>query len=279
MHDKKTVILKTLLNQYTPELQSELVSLLSNDLKQSLATCSYDQSDITIFISQKQAALQSMHYSWIVKLLEDTAENLQQFLIAGLSSEQLKGLAKIGLKPISSAKVFHHFFAAELEKLLQLDHLLPREMMPKSRFESLLFLSKDQLLQIIDLLGLFDLSLEVKKILDRDTLRQIYAALSQTEVKFLKVCLHARNRSAKPGSMLKSKPVEKKLLRQNIYQKGLLRFCLAISDEDQNFWTYLAWKFDIGRGKLILDQLQKKHKFADISSFQKQLLEVVKFIT
>ena len=119
---------------------------------------------------------------------------------------------------------------------------LPFQGAQELSFGKILSLSPDQMTKLFHLLGLFDLSLELKKVVNSETLQSIQASLTKTQAGFLK--------KIKPSKVdFGSLHLDKwnktpKTLQDALFSRGLNRLAKAFYTANSNIVWYFKRKLD-----------------------------------
>src|SRR3990167_8295177 len=178
-------VLKVALSRLPPErtekLQSHLQPSLLEKLKKLPSPPEKPKTPLSL--------LTLIHWSWFLPPLEHYTKEEQKLFLAILPKQTRNRLnQEIGLPPLPPAalKTSVRLFL-EKELICQIGkEILPPSFLPPSPLNHLLFLSKKEFIQLIDLVSLFDLMVELKQIVETKILRKIYSFLSEEEKKFLK---------------------------------------------------------------------------------------------
>jgi len=198
--------------------------------------------------------LEHVHYSWIVPVIKRYASPLQSVMLSSVPWEARKGLSKL-LKIHEGSSVLSkpvkRFFAKVIcEAILNPDRR-PPELLPESPLNALLKLNKHQLVRLIDLLGLHDLAMELRQVLDRNLLNKCFGLLSESEQQFLRYCLQ------QPDIMLGSLDGldkwlnDRKKMSIHLHLKGLYRLAAALAGQSSDLLWYLVHRLDTGRGERL----------------------------
>jgi hypothetical protein len=120
-----------------------------------------------------------------------------------------------------------------------------------------LTLKKNELVKVMDFLGLYDLAHEMKRIVANKILKDIYACLNKEQQQFLRQCMHAKDNVMTPNLHLESWNGDKKVLMQLLHRRGISRMALALSGQHPDLIWHLAHILDTGRGELLQKTTQK----------------------
>ncbi len=200
--------------------------------------------------------LRHIHPAWIAPFLRTLSEKEIGFFLAALDHARGPAIGKIllytrELPTITDlAKMF-------LQKTLlgyltaEIDDLLPINFLPQSPLNLLLELSDEALALSIDFLGLHDLSVEVRQIIDKQKLTAIYDTLSQDELSYLKILNQSQEPIAFTRMGLGNWNGEKEKLKSLIRQRGGNRLAKALFGQDPSLIWYVLHKLDVERALLV----------------------------
>ena len=270
------MIFNSLVNHYHPEKNKELFQLLPAEEMQKVKINGHQWSSLDPLIHKKSQLLDFLHYSWILPVIESFSPSMKILALASLTQEQLNGIKKsssVFLSPPVKA-----FVQERLYQQLNLNEPLPFGYLPQSEFSMLLEWKKGKLVELVDFLGLHDLASEVKHVLDKNSLKNIYTTLNPKQFHFLKTCLNQKEKIVSPKLGLDLTKIDKEQLHHLLHQRGLARFAKALYGQPQEFIWYLAHRFDSGRGKILL----KQHKIEPIPkitvALKQQVVELMNFL-
>jgi hypothetical protein len=195
---------------------------------------------------------------------------------AALTSEQSSGLEKS--ETIELSEPVKSFILSQLYTLLKADEHLPLDYLPETELSELGTWNKTQLIHLIDFLGLHDLATEVRQIVNKNHLKNIYACLTPQQFYYLKVCLHQKEMLTVSKLGIDASIKDSTKLKRVIHQRGLLRLGKALCGQHPDFVWYLSHTLDTGRGKMLSDIYQKE-SIGKITPFLKeQVLNLMKFL-
>ena len=136
--------------------------------------------------------------------------------------------------------------------------LLPKTFLPKNELSVLTRISKDELVRMIDLLGIYDLTDETRTILDNKQIKAIYKCLTPTQRKFSNYCLHQREKIASSRLNLSNWNGDSDELQRRIHLRGIARLGKALSGQDEQLIWYIVHTLDTGRGHLLQKNIEKE---------------------
>lgn len=212
-----------------------------------------------------QGLTEDVHYSWYLKIFKLYPKNIQEIFLYVLdegASEKLEKLLKIKKQKKALKKKIVPLFQNIIKKEIVPPSLLPKKYLPPSKLSPLLDLSKKELVKLIDFLALFDLAIEIPKIVEKDLLKKIDKFLSKEKLSFLKSILPYKEPFSFPPLNIKRFKKSKKDFQTLLHKRGLIRFSEAISVQDKDMIWYICHKLDVGRGEALLKLSRKKSKIS-----------------
>ena len=175
------------------------------------------------YLEQKQVYEQTSfpHHSFYAK----------DFLYA---QNKLKKTFKIHEQTITINELLGFFLKKTLLNYLE-TIVLPIPYLQKSLMTPLLFLSKKQLITLIDYLSLYDLAFELKHIVDK----------------------------------------KEKSLRLLMHKRGVFRFSIALSSQSKELIWHIIHRLDKGRGGMLQKCIKKEIASHIVDSVQASVIELI----
>lgn len=252
------IVCKAFLLKADPSKQDALLRYLPEEQQQALAetpTTSY--KDVTLGILPVEERVGAIHYSWFTPPLRSLPSNEIRLFLSALSPTQSKGVEKellfsnelSTLSPVARTFLQKKLWEMVLDKR---GEILPIECLPDSSLNPLVELEYPMLLKLIDLLGLHDLAIEVRQIIETAKLKKIQAALSPQEAAFLKILLHRKEPLAFQRMGLQKWDGDRSTLRPLLHQRGLHRLAKALYGKEKSLLWHLCHRLDKERGELLM---------------------------
>lgn len=256
------LMLKLLLNRYHQGSDEALSKFLPDREKELFETHTTQSSDIGHLLAKSEDVLAKFHPSWLSFYCEEVTEEMRSLILASLPDKLRKAVSSLlkehNVKPSvgdwSIQPWIRSFFLDFLLHEIKRQGILPVEFLPRSPLFSLLDVSFDTLLEVIDYLALPDLAKELKHVLAKDALEKIYQTLSPKKQHYTRACLHHIESVDIPEINLKGWDGEKETLDRALHYRGLLRFAMALSGQHPDFVWHIRHRLDKGRGEFL-----KKH--------------------
>lgn len=281
MQLKSAIMLRVLINRYHQGAPAALLaSLPEKDAKLVLdqAITSADASEVILHPSELVGG--KIHYSWLAPVIETFSGNMQALLVASLPVESGKALASlldIPLLPPPVAPLRKMLLMALCRKFSK-KAVLPVRFLEESAMTPLADLTKGELLELIDYLGLYDLAEEIRHIVDKVVLKSIYAGLTPHKQLFLRNCLHQKEKLKATKIGLVNWKGDVAQLQRILHRRGLMRLSYALSGQPRDLVWHLAHHLDVGRGRLLGKYYSDKEIPAVSSFLAQQVFNTLNFL-
>jgi hypothetical protein len=196
-------------------------------------------------------------------------------MVACLPEMMHRKLAKRESIQVTLAPVTKNFLLSYFLKSYRDAPELPQELMPKTSLDMLLALTKNELVDLIDLLAMQDLAEEVRHIVDKKLIQAIVLNLTPLQQKYLKTCLHQKSKIPIPSLNAKEAHQDKKAFLILLHKRGLKRLAIATSGLPADFMWHLSHLLDRGRGKILLTEQQKEEIPLATQVIQMQIQQIL----
>jgi len=277
MDKRGWMMMRVFINRYNPKAGDALLKFLPKEEMQVVLQQDIRSTDLTPILHQPEKLVKQMHHSWIKPLLKKFPDELLPVVGASLTPEQAVGL-QIPLSPASIAPLVKTFIINNLYHQLEVHDLLPLDYLPETEFSILAKWTKSQLMLLIDFLGLYDLATEVRRIVNRDYLKNIYTCLTPKQFYYLKICLQQKERFTTPKLGIDPTKKNCEQLKQLLHRRGLFRLGRGLHHQHPDLIWYLAHKLDTGRGKILMNEFQASVTPTAESVLKGQILNLMNFL-
>lgn len=276
---KQLLFLKTLVERYHSGKELELLRYWNAPT----SVAAFNQIAIAKGTPQEllilpKKALEAIHYSWLAEAMEQLPPLLHLPIIASLGEEQKESLChhkkihKAQLPP--SPAVIQPFLHALLYRKVEgNDQVFPLAFSPIYPLSKLITLDKNLLLEIFDLLGLYDLAVKTKRIINKKTLDAIYQSLTPLRKKIFHIFLQSGDKARLPEIDLTGWTGDSRILKKMLHRRGILRLSHALAGYSQDFIWHFCRRLDTGRGRIVL-----RFYSETATPFAEPLAEQVQFI-
>ncbi|MDR3624659.1 MAG: hypothetical protein P4L16_05925 [Chlamydiales bacterium] len=274
------LMIHSLLTRFHKEDANSLFKFFASEDESELSKTHVPQKPPVLQITE---GLSNIHYSWLPPFLAKYPINLKNLIISSLPSSLLAGITKLAKPPIKKIPLspFARFFFLKYfyQEWLPED-VVAIEFLEENPLNTLLHLTKLQLVSLVDFLGIQDLSIDLRKVVDKKTLDILKNLLSAHQKQYLDYCL---KRADVPP--VKPEPVQywmqsKEKLALLIHQKGLARLAHALLGQNSHLIWHIIHRLDIGRGKELTKCLDSPTDIPKKLSSQitSEVLDLVKLL-
>lgn len=251
------MICNAFLQKHPQDEIKKLCSYLPAQKKQELAGLLPPSMDPTAGVTPIGEILATIHFSWFTPYMRSLTENEVRLFTSCLPDEQSRGLKKnllLSSALIPLSEMGKTFLQQTLfEKLLDGQPApLPPECIPITPIHPLLQLSFSELIRLIDLLGLHDLAVEIRQIIDTMKIKKIYSLLTEEQQQHLKTLTQTKEAVTFKRIALSKWDGNPEQLKSIIHQRGLNRLAKALHGADESLAWYLSHRLDQERGAILL---------------------------
>jgi hypothetical protein len=282
---KKTgwIVFNALFQKCSPEAQTIIMSYFDKEVEEDLEQLSAAHQDPTLGVTPEEDYLHKIHFSWFAPYLRTLSENDMRLCLASLSERQRDHLKKnlllsnrfptltpLGEKYLK-ATLFEHLKGKDRE-------LLPIECLPEYSLNTLLDLSSNDLSSCIDLLGLYDVAIELRQIIETAKLKQLYNAFSSLEQSYLKQLAQQKELITFKKMGLDKWDGDLPQLKSLIHQRGLNRLAKAVYGQEESFLWYLSHRMELSDARMFEKLSTDLKNPSAIAMLNRQIIHLVQFI-
>lgn len=282
MQSKGWIMLRVLLNRFHQKAPENLLKFLPEEDAKGVSSQKITSDNVAVALAQPQDRLEKIHYSWLISPLSTLPQSIQEPILDVLQdSDKLRQLLN---KPQAKATVnlappVQTFLINTLYSKMKDRDVLPLEYLPATSLTPLQSLNKHQLIELMDLLGIYDLAEEVRNIIDKDRLKKIYTCLRPKQRQFLRTCLHQKERIAATRINLDHWHGDCKQLDNLLHSRGMIRLAKALCGQHPDFMWHLTHILDTGRGSRLLTHYTDKEVPTVTSVLTQQVLNLLNFLS
>lgn len=276
MKSKEDIALASILNTLDPKKAQHLKRFLSGDERERLEALSSTPASFFSSPETPHERIEAIHYSWFIPFVQPFCDSDKTLIIASFSeNDRAKLFAHFDLKDKGTnlsdpAKTFIHLtlfkWITDNERAY-----VPKTALSSSPLACLLSLSKQQIIQLVDLLSMHDLSIEMKHIVSSSLLSKITLHLMSYQKEYLKQILKVKEPINFPKLQLERWDGNKESLRSILYHRGFNRLSKALYPEQKALFWHIVHKIDTGRAKIM----EKFYADVNNTQIQKHLMSQV----
>lgn len=274
--------MRVLLNRFTKgSPETALRCLPEEDIKQ-VASYDINSNDFMPAFAQPIDIISKIHYSWLVPLIEKLPKEAKPLFLSSLPDEHALRLSQ-SLHMESAVKPLHplvksYVIQAFYKQIKGIDKVLPFEYLPETQMTVLGRWNKQDLVELIEFLGINDLAEEIRHIVDKKILKNVYTCLTPKEQQYLNICMHHKDKVATPSLGLDKWSGNCEKLKTVLQTRGLVRLGKALSGEHPDFIWHLIHILDTGRGQALLKYYSKSAVPGITSALAQQLANLMNFL-
>ena len=280
-NDSRGLFLKVLLNRAHTNIPTSLLQKLPPEEAEAIARFSITATDPKPLLNHNNNTLSKIHYSWISAYLKSIESKERRSFLSCLDEEQSRGVARLlgDTTPVPvHSLLLKKFYLTRLFSQLPFRKHLPLEYIPSSPFKRLAELSKTNLVEIIDLLSMYDLSQEIRRIVATKNLKNLYTCLSSQQQHFLRLCLNQKDKVVTASLHLEKWNGDCKTLQRTLQQRGISRLAIALSGQHPDLLWHIAHTLDTGRGRLLLKQVKEEEVPRLTTAISLQLENILNYL-
>lgn len=281
MQTKSGLMLKILLNRYHGDPPKSLLKPFAHEEITELGKIESSLANPEQGLDQPKTLLQRIHYSWFIPVLETIPKNLLPLAVAALPKHQSEKIKQqLNLNPLERplARLTRIFLLDRLYQLIKPTEILPLAFLPVTPLSGLFKLTKAQLVEIIDLLGIYDLADEVRYIIDKEQVNKINSCLTPRQKQFLRHSLHQKEKLTSTPLHLKQWDGDCKKLALLLHQRGLIRMSKALCGQHPHAIWHLMHILDKGRGEILKRHYTDTALPGVTAALIQQILTVMNFL-
>lgn len=283
MNKVSAAICHAFLEKLPQEKKKSLLKILPKEEEQEFALLPKTLGDPTKGLRTLQAWLEGIHYSWFAPILRTMSQGEIRLFLSSLSDSCMAGLKKALLfstttLPLTEQgkKYLHQVLYKKLTNGEK--DLLPIECLPESPLNPLLEIRIADLNALIDFLGLHDLAVEVRHIIETAKLKKINEALSVNEQNYLKILLQSKEPVFFSRMGLANWQGDAETLKLLIRQRGLNRLAKALQGQHPSFIWYLTHRMETDRSLLLQRLIGPLENTAAVQMLVAQVLELLSYM-
>ncbi|PCI75116.1 hypothetical protein COB21_06025 [Candidatus Aerophobetes bacterium] len=256
MKNKEDIALSSILKTLEPKKSEHLKKFLSDDEQQRLKEVAAMPVSFFDMGETPKERVDAIHYSWFIPFVEPFCDSDKALILASFENEDREKLHthfQIKEHDISLSKQAKQFLHLTLFTWITENQRLyiPKASLVDSPLLNLLSLSKKQIIYLVDLLSMHDLSIEIKHIVSSSLLSNITLHLLSHQKDYLKQILKTKEPINFPKLQLDQWDGNKESLRTILYHRGFNRLSKALYGEQKALFWHVTHKIDTGRAKVM----------------------------
>jgi hypothetical protein len=254
MNEAALAVLSAFLQNSPSPRRMQLLALLPEEDQLALTTHLSSYQDPLQGFSTRGEQLGRIHFSYFAPYLRSLPKTEISLFLAALHEEQSRELKKTLLfsnHTLSLTPLGREFLQKELLEKVQDKEQLPVECLPDNPLNSLLDLKEPLLGRLITCLGVHDLKVEIKQIIETAKLKQINGALKREQGAYLKEIFHKNEQLTFAPMGLRNWNGDPHALQASLRTRGLNRLAKALYGKHPSLLWHMCHKLDISEGAAL----------------------------
>jgi hypothetical protein len=261
MQRKGWLMLRILLNRFHGGAAEAIVKGVSPDDVKMILNQNIQSKEIDPILAPPSDILMKVHYSWLQRELEKLPKNVIEVAISLLPEPiktKLREVFKVKEPSFNFSNRIRTFLLNHLFKHIYKEYPLPLDYLPTSPMTPIAKLQKEELIEVIDYLGLYDLAEEIRQIVHKKQLENIYKCLSNKKHLYLRQCLHQKEKLVTQSLQLERWDGDCQKLIKLLHHRGIVRIGYALSGQHPDLLWHITHILDSGRGEKLYNYIQKE---------------------
>jgi hypothetical protein len=281
VHTKSWILMRILLNRFHVKTAKDFLHLMPQEDAQQIMSQDVATSEIDPLFVKPDEYLKNIHFSWVVPYVQKLAPHIQEILVSALPQPLAAGIKKhlkVETKSIKMPKRAAEYFVKQLYDEIKNPEILDPAFLPKQNLSGLLDLTRQELVEVIDFLGLYDLADEVRHIVEKKTLQSIYSCFDTKKVQYIRICMSSKSKFVVSKMNLQNWNGDCSSLKHSLHQRGLYRLAKALCGSHPHFFWHLIHKLDTGRGAVLEKYYKEQSSPGLTTGLIQQVVSVMNFL-
>lgn len=281
MNAKGWMMLNALLNKFHPGSQDALLKYLPEEDRKKPGEQPVDAEALSKEVYSPELFIEKIHLSWLLSLVEKFPDSMQEVVLNLLPQNQAKSIAKklnIPYHPHKIADGIKEFTSKILYSRLQQEEILPASFLPSTPWNELLNWNRDQLVELIGYLGIYDLAAEFRQTIDQKLLNESFNLLSSAQREYLKFIIRTKSHPPLQIRVLKALEGDQGKMERFLQHQGLGRLGAALKGQHPHFMWYLSRILDKGRAELLMKNFQMKKSSFESEDLPNQMQTAMEYV-
>lgn len=281
MNTRSWTMMRVLVNRFHKDNAEKFLKIFPQEESQMIRDQDVQSDKTSTVFEDPQLFIKNIHFSWFLESFEKIPKELQPLMVASLSEAQARGISKyLQITPAEKPprKVVKTFLLEMLYKAFNGTKALPLEFLPPGPLNFLATFKKNDLIELIDFLGMYDLADQIRHIVDRKYLKDLYNCLNPKKQQFLRICLQQKDKLASPKLELESAYGDCQKLEKILHRRGMFRLAKALSGQPLDLIWHISHVLDTGRSALFHRYWEEKQIPGVVSILSQQVMNVLNFL-
>lgn len=250
-------MLRVLLNRFHKSPPDALLKSLPQAEMQAVRNVDVLPVEIALGLLPPTEQIQMIHYTWLLPVFKQLPKSLHALTLTALPEPQKTKIRReLELSDTAGAKTLPPALQGYLLNLfynkIKPKEVLPLAFLPQTPLWQLATLTKPQLVELFDFMGIHDLAESIRHIINKNFLTKLYNCLDARQKQCLRACLHKPGKVSSTRMELEKWDGSPGKLERMLQLRGLMRVGKALCGQHPDFVWHLAHRLDHGRGVILL---------------------------
>ncbi|MCE5293900.1 MAG: hypothetical protein LLF94_04735 [Chlamydiales bacterium] len=271
------IFLRLLLNKYFTGKPDTLSKILPKEDAESLHEIKLTSAEPNLMLFEPKEWLSSIDPTWLMPVVQKMQEPLQEVYkkafpnVFGERSKELPAAS-------SYNDTVQDFLITYLHTAWTENSCPPKALLPTWELTPLLDMSRSDILDIADLLAMYDLVEEMRHIVDKKLLQAVLQYLTTEQQHYLRILLRQKSRQMPTTLSVRELLKEGNKFPQRLHRLGLQRLSLALSGASDDFTWHILHTLDLSRAKFLQNNIKKEEVPNQTALALLQVQHIIQFL-
>ncbi len=269
------IFLRLLLNKFYSGKPDSLLKIMPPEDAEKLSHIELLHKEPNLLLFVPKEWLGSMDGSWLMPTIEKLSKPLQEVYKRAFP-------AVFDKKAQNGAGIYNatiqDFLISYLHSVYTEKAPPPKNLLPEWELTPLLAFSRQELLDLVDLIAIHDLVEEMRHIVDKKLLQSVLQYLTVEQQHYLRVLLRQKSRGQSTQLSVRELLKEGKKFPQLLHRFGLIRLATACSGASQDFLWHILHTFDLSRAKFLQNHIKKEEVPNQTQTARLQVQHILQFL-
>ena len=255
-NNKEAIALSSILDTLASKRKEHLKTFLSDHENEMLSQSPTAHAEYFTQDESSSLRLSQVHYSWFIPFIEPFCDTDKALILCAFNKDDRAKLMdhfKLDDAGLTITSVPEQFLHETLISWITSEdrHYVPKRALIEDPLLCLIPLSKKQIIEVVNLLAMHDVSIELKHVISSSLLSKISLHLSTAQKDYLNQIIEVKEPINFPKLQLEKWEGDKESLRTILYHRGFNRLGKALYGSQKALFWHVAHKIDTGRAKVL----------------------------
>lgn len=273
-------MLRILLNRYHEGAAESIVKGVSPEDLKMILNQNVSSRDVAPALASPTHILKKIHYSWLQPEIAKLPKHLTGIAAALLPEPHASKLKETFHSPsLQCSETIRTYLLNHLFVHIYKEEVIPLEYLPETPLTPIAKLTKEEIIDIMDYLGLYDLAEDIRQIVHKKQIENIYKCLSNKKHIYLRQCLHQKEKLVTQSLQLEKWDGDRQKLTKILHHRGTVRLGYALSGQHPDLIWHITHVLDSGRGTKLAGYYQKEEIPSVTAALRLQVKSVIDYLT